>query len=69
MGRRRSGAMAVGLIEAFNALEGFRCSAAYHYPKSKVDFQREYHRVSPLFDFRGLEATNAPHGTKVPTGD
>jgi hypothetical protein len=61
--------MADGLIEVFRELEGFRCHATDHYPKSKVYFQREYHRVSPLFDLRGLEAPNAPHGTKVPTGD
>jgi hypothetical protein len=59
--------MAVSLIEAF---QGFRCRATDHYPKSKVDLQRDYHRASPLFDFRGLEATENPsHGTKVPTGD
>jgi hypothetical protein len=61
--------MADGLIEVFHELEGFRCRATDHYPKSKVYFQREYHRVSPLFDLRGLEAPNAPHGTTVPTGD
>jgi len=58
--------MAVSLMEAF---QGFRCRATDHYPKSNVYLHREYHRVSPLFDFRGLEATNARHGTKVPTGD
>jgi hypothetical protein len=46
--------MADGLIEVFHELEGFRCRATDHYPKSKVYFQRD-HRVSPLFDLRGLE--------------
>jgi hypothetical protein len=66
LGRHCSHEMAASLIEAF---QGLRCRATEHYPKSDVYLQRDYHRVSPLFDFRGLEATNAPHGTKVPTGD
>jgi hypothetical protein len=66
LGRHRNHEVAVSLIEAF---QGFRCRATDHYPKSKVYLQREYHRASPLFDFRGLEATNAPRGTKISTGD
>jgi hypothetical protein len=61
--------MAIGLKHVFDDLHGFRCRATNHYPESKVDFQGEYHPAFPLFDFRGLEATNAAQGTKVPTGD
>jgi hypothetical protein len=61
--------MAVGLNQVCGELNGFYCRAADHDPERKVYFQRESHRASPLFDLRGLEATNAPQGTKVPTGD
>jgi hypothetical protein len=69
LGRRRGHELAVGLVRLSNELNCFRRHATNHNPESKIYFQREWHRVSPLFDFRGLEATNAAQGTKVPTGD
>jgi hypothetical protein len=41
LGRRRSREMAIGLIQEFDDLNGFRCRATNHYPESKVHFQRE----------------------------
>jgi hypothetical protein len=41
LGRRRSREMAIGLIQVFDDLNGFRCRATDHYPESKVYFQRE----------------------------
>ena len=69
LGRRRGHELAMGLVRLSNELDGFRRRATNHNPESKVYLKREWHRASPLFDFRGLEATNAAQGTKVPTGD
>jgi hypothetical protein len=69
LGRRCGCELAIGLIQVSDELNGFRCCAANHDPERKIYFQRDRHRVSPLFDFRGLEATKAPQGTKVPTNE
>lgn len=59
LGHRRGCKMAVGLNQVCGELNGFHRRAADHDPGGNVYFQRERHRASPLFDFRGLDATNA----------
>jgi hypothetical protein len=45
-----------GLIQIFDELQGFHCQAADHDPERQVYFQRDRHRASPLFDFRGTRS-------------
>jgi hypothetical protein len=47
--------MAVGLVQMSDELNNPWYRTADHDPESKIYFQHERHRASPLFDFRGLE--------------
>jgi hypothetical protein len=41
LGYRRSREMAIGLVQVFDELNGFRCRQTNHYPDSKVYLQRD----------------------------
>jgi hypothetical protein len=56
LAHRRGYEVAVGLVQISDELNDLCYRAADHDPEGKAYFQRERHRASPLFDFRGLDA-------------